>query len=448
MLPHPSRGSQSLTKQRCIFQDDLQDWATEASRMRDVFSKADFCIAATGAESGDVGLFFDRDFEQLTPVVVESTRSNRHDLFHWPTPGLNIFGFHDPSAYEAIDNAPLNRRAWVAQERFLSPRTLHFTQSLLFWECYTCLTHENDAELGTAGTVEFSKLNRLREKLIDVQRPECSDGPMQDITLHNTSNDTRLTTPREIYKAWCGFLMHYTSCGITKESDILVALVGVADQVGHAMSDCLVAGLWQAHLIEELCWRSCGRTSRPSFWRAPSWSWASLSGRILPSVYKYDAVHEMAAVIELCVSKKPSGEVEQGSVVLECRPIPITIFYRRSGGSEENSHNAWGALDKSLIASVSEGPNPWSHALIDVQLDVTDVPCYNVDQAVDVQLLVLLEHERESYDWMELQGICVVDSKNQVGAFERVGYFETKDAATKLLLAAYDEARVQTIFLV
>src|ERR1700761_3358486 len=34
-----------------------------------------------------------------------------------------------------VDNAPLGTRAWVVQERLLSTRTIHFSNSQLFWDC-------------------------------------------------------------------------------------------------------------------------------------------------------------------------------------------------------------------------------------------------------------------------------------------------------------------------
>jgi hypothetical protein len=104
----------------------------EANRMRDIYSKADFCIAATAASSGDVGLFFDRDIQELTPVALEATWSNTQDLSGWPVPGIYLFSSSSVDPTLIINYSPLNRRAWVAQERFLSPRILHFTQALLF----------------------------------------------------------------------------------------------------------------------------------------------------------------------------------------------------------------------------------------------------------------------------------------------------------------------------
>lgn len=409
--------------------------------MRDVYSKAELCIAATGAENGDVGLFLDRDTEQVTPVMVEATWSREHYLSRWLTPGFYLFGFNHVEAYEAIDAAPLNQRAWVAQERFLSPRILHFTQSLLFWECQTFLTHENDAVLENPNFQEFQGINYLREQLIQVQRPKLSVGPMQDVTLPKT-------TPRELYNAWWEFLADYTSCGITKESDILVALVGVADHVGHATNDCLVAGLWKANFIEELCWRSDGNISKPSVWRAPSWSWASLSSRCDNFAYSNGNIdHQMAAVVELYISTKSSGEVEQGSALVECRLVPAAVQYRGLKG-HDRYYNACTTLGKKVSTSFSGETYINSDELISVQLDVAEAPFCYADQAVDVQLLVLLKNGDGSMYWMTLDGICVVGSKKQEGAFERVGYFHAKGAAAMLLLAAYHQARVQVISLV
>jgi hypothetical protein len=36
---------------------------------------------------------------------------------------------------DIVKSSPLNRRAWVCQERLLSPRMLHFGVDEIFWEC-------------------------------------------------------------------------------------------------------------------------------------------------------------------------------------------------------------------------------------------------------------------------------------------------------------------------
>jgi len=37
---------------------------------------------------------------------------------------------------DEVSDALLNRRAWVVEERLLSPRILHFGSNQLLWECY------------------------------------------------------------------------------------------------------------------------------------------------------------------------------------------------------------------------------------------------------------------------------------------------------------------------
>ena len=34
-----------------------------------------------------------------------------------------------------IEKTELNRRGWVLQERYMSPRTVYFGREQLFWEC-------------------------------------------------------------------------------------------------------------------------------------------------------------------------------------------------------------------------------------------------------------------------------------------------------------------------
>jgi hypothetical protein len=174
-----------------------------------------------------------------------------------------------------------------------------------------------------------------------------------------------------------------------------------------------------------------------------------LSGRIRPSELKLvGGPHEMAAIVEFHISTKPSGEVEHGSVLVECRLIPAAIIYGYSWSNKDAwRFNASAALDESVWNSCSEETNTGNNNLIKVQLDVLDNPCYHTDQGVDVRLLVLTKHHVDSNLSM-LGGICVVNSKTQAGSFERVGYFEADDEVAKLVLAAYDQARVQAILLI
>jgi hypothetical protein len=169
--------------------------------MRDVYSKAAFCIAATAAPSSEVGLFFDRDTMKLTPsVLAEATWSNPQEGSDWPIPGSYLFRHEPPNPIFAIDHAPLNQRAWVAQERFLSPRILHFTETILFWECHTSFTSEVDPSSFPEYTYSASRktapIDGLKTLINDARWFGFDAGPMKEVGIHRS---TQLPTRKELY---------------------------------------------------------------------------------------------------------------------------------------------------------------------------------------------------------------------------------------------------------
>jgi hypothetical protein len=115
----------------CIIQKSTEDWARESSMMGDVYQNGLCNIAATGAPDGQWGCFMERDpiLAQKCEVRVDRPLS-KFNL----KPGL--YDLVPRNLWEGgLSNAPLNKRAWVAQERILAPRVLHFGRNQLFWEC-------------------------------------------------------------------------------------------------------------------------------------------------------------------------------------------------------------------------------------------------------------------------------------------------------------------------
>jgi hypothetical protein len=114
MLNHP----------RCIYQDNRKDWEIEASRMKDVYRNAAFCIAATAAKDGNHGLFYERDPRSVHPVKINmswsmalhllaSKHTNGGQGFMAPPPvGPYLVGCHYFDTDTVIWDAPLNKRGW------------------------------------------------------------------------------------------------------------------------------------------------------------------------------------------------------------------------------------------------------------------------------------------------------------------------------------------------
>jgi len=437
--------------------------------MREVYSKAAFCIAATSAQSGDTGLYYDRDIQQLTPIVVELKRPEfEHFNPHgWPDSGTYLLGFHLLTPSSLVNFSPLNRRGWVAQERFLSPRILHFTREVLVWECHESFTHEISANTSVdASSVDLyldpsnlkRVLNSIRWQGPDIEYILRSELFQRARFGRQPSDNTDQLTQNTIYQAWGQFLQSYSGHDLTKESDIFVALNGVADEVGDIMSDRLIAGLWEGRFIEDMCWYSISGSGRPKVWRAPSWSWASIISQIESAAEKRQQFwiseedrfpHKMAGVVKLDIATKPSGEVEQASVLLECRPIPASIC----SASETSVDNAWCTMTKGKWPScmaetfAESRPSAEAHGAFEIKIEDYNASRYNNHKVVDAQLLVLVRRGA-SGETMSLEGICTVESTSHPGAFERIGYFGVYMENAISVRAAYEQARIQTILLV
>ncbi len=76
----------------------------------------------------------------------------------------------------------------------------------------------------------------------------------------------------------------YSASALTKDSDRLVALHGVAMKVQKVLKCQYMAGLWARNIEGQLAWKVVlpSISHRPSEYVAPSWSWASVVGEVSP----------------------------------------------------------------------------------------------------------------------------------------------------------------------
>ncbi|KAG4442990.1 hypothetical protein IFR05_001521 [Cadophora sp. M221] len=127
----------------CIIQDSPQDWTSESSTMGAIYHHSILNIAATGFADGANGLFVKRDPNILLPIAVRidediylsTKRETNKDARYKPVRNGNYYLVDTYTWKEGVDESPLCKRGWVAQERALSVCTLHFGKEQLFWEC-------------------------------------------------------------------------------------------------------------------------------------------------------------------------------------------------------------------------------------------------------------------------------------------------------------------------
>jgi len=231
----------------CIIQDSPDDWAHESVLMQHVYGHSYCNIAATDSHDGRGGCFRTRDTNALKPLRVGFTDYYLLDVGIW---------------WNHFKNGPLNRRAWVLQERLLAPRVLHFDRDQLVWECS-----------------ELTACERFPTGFNDL-----ITGPLLRTPLESTLRSALETGPqgRAIYDIWKPIVQAYTSSALTKESDRLIALHGVAMKIKELLGCQYAAGLFSKDMESQLAWKviNNANSSRSATPIAPSWSWASITGPI------------------------------------------------------------------------------------------------------------------------------------------------------------------------
>lgn len=411
--------------------------------MREIYSKAACCIAATAAEDGHKGLFFDRERWAWTPIKVEATWTHEQAQPRFPPQGLYWCGSKALAAVSAIDTAPLNQRAWVAQERYLCTRVLHFSWDLLFWECHDVLSNEAHPKgipnLGYTGGENYDVrgLKRLvnTHRIIQIteQSPakQIDDGPESSQSLDKVPSS-------DIYRSWHTFRSAYSQYGLTKDKDVFVALHGIAQDVAEAMGDEMICGLWKGLFLEELCWYCNSFTFfrnpqfiwKPTTWRAPSWSWGSTklpteSSRINRGGSKYTESLPMITILEFLINAKPSGELERASFSMRCRLIPLAL-----------PHNdlTWNSYSVSFATGLGEERE--MHEIVVRFDDPTTKASYINSRAL--YLVIIRQFLNGAYVEAEIEGIAVTPCDDQSDCFRRLGFFSNSYSSEQ----KYDEPEV------
>jgi hypothetical protein len=142
------------------------------------------------------------------------------------------------------------------------PRVLHFDQDQVVWECNE-LTACERFPAGTGDLIPGSKMRN------------CLEATFRR-ALHTGLQG------QQIYDIWKLIVRAYSSAALTRDSDRLIALHGVAMRVKEVLGCQYAAGLFSRNMESQLLWsvidhKSC---SRPAAHVAPSWSRALVVGAV------------------------------------------------------------------------------------------------------------------------------------------------------------------------
>lgn len=232
----------------CIMHDSEQSVLQEISQMHKVYSEATLNIAATSSREDAAGLIYSRNVMALNPSGVYVKDVGIEDGYYKV---LRSTIWHD-----LVDTSPLSKRAWAFQERCLAKRTLHFTRNEVLWECQQmCCSEVFPKGLpATMGTPAAAEETEFFNKKVHHQR---HGNWSQLVKMFGRG---RLSFGGDKLLAIAGLARQYMTKNRLRESDYMV-------------------GLWRTQLPQALLWRVEGGR-RPTKYRAPSWTWASIEGEV------------------------------------------------------------------------------------------------------------------------------------------------------------------------
>jgi hypothetical protein len=354
-----------------IQQDDREDWEVEAAKMKTVYANAYLTIAA--ATSSDHGQGFLKPRTSSKTIELELS-----DFEHAPD-GIvlarrDLHRYTERSPFQ-MSPAPLFERGWIYQERLLSARVLYFEDSELLWDCRTDVFCEcgDFPQSFITKTDSFHVIHNLY--MLSQAR---EDGFYEDEHTHChlvfDENDSGL------YDWWHQkAVVAYAQLKLTKESDRLPALSGLAGLVAQKTGDVYLAGLWRKDLIRGLQWHSVHKDSiyesyLPYKYRAPSWSWVSVEGSAMDfpkirdfSMGSHPSFTADAMVLNSSVSplgKDILSEIVDGRITLLGEAVSANLRMQ-SGPKQEtefllqlrsNKKATWTPLRHSKIFKTTDSP--------------------------------------------------------------------------------------------
>ena len=295
----------------CIIQDSESDWLRESALMMEVYANAYCTISATASLNSEGGCFRARYREVQSPFQPRMIVPSISSLFA-----------------ARVEAAPLSMRAWVFQERLLSQRVLHFCEDMILFECNTLQASETSRASSKYEKAPYILVDgRLRcepaaqrafgslfdptqlesedplqgwrqvggdGKISESTRRMILDGKFQDHSateglrgaLHalvriKASDQLSQWEQLEFNRRWYDLVSYYSQGKLTKESDKLIAIAGVAGLVEQHAKGTYMAGLWANVALQfGLLWRVLEPGERHQSDCAPSWSWASVNARV------------------------------------------------------------------------------------------------------------------------------------------------------------------------
>lgn len=301
----------------CIIQRSREDWEREAPLMNQVYRNAFLTLGAMASPDAHGGLFRRRDPRMASPLPV-TIQTEKYGSVECLLIKSDFWHSH-------VRQAPMSQRGWVVQERILSPRSLYFCESQLFWEC----REQHACEWFPRG-IPHNFVTDIKEpdadEIFSVKGFEKSVMRLCGVK----SEDERRQQYDTVYQVWAAILESYVRCALTNPNDKFVAISGVVKDFAKAIDDEYMAGLWRGNFVNGLLWTAMAEDDvewnvvpaiRPDQYRAPSWSWASLDAPSMKAYHHWESqlFDDYVEISDVHIEPKgndPTGELRHACLHL------------------------------------------------------------------------------------------------------------------------------------
>ncbi|KAI0471221.1 heterokaryon incompatibility protein-domain-containing protein [Xylaria cf. heliscus] len=407
----------------CIIQDSLSDWEKESSAMADVYQRAYITICTPNSSSCRQG-FLERNPDRITVSFRSRLWPVMEGSYNIRTAGIGELRIQESpdidTTYDETlaDDSAWNRRAWTFQENILSVRQAGFGAFQLCFRCPKNFRSEG--------------------------------GPLQGTGINELGIAHELAHGCGKHAVWHEAVELYVLRDLTRETDRLPAISGLARLVGYSHED-YYAGIWRQGLAVGLSWyrnmhdvgstsdtknaivmQRLGPAARNPSYTAPSWSWATRKQSVTfcfdsdNEDYRMEA-HSIHASITL-KGLNPFGQVENGSLQIcgKMIALPTRIMYESVADTHDFSpYHRRSVYDKSQRVA-------WVN--LDWHFEGSE------EGNGDNMLMMLLGSQLHRYEGLNRRtrmgyGI-ILHSSTIPGKYIRVGAFETDRHGMSLLRRA------------
>ena len=387
----------------CIMQDSVeeaasQDMEKELETMDQVYKNATMTIVAACASSVAEGFLHERNHSGQRRFDIPCRVA--HNQF---------FVAHIQEHINYDDhNEPINARAWTFQEQILSPRLLIYATHSLQWQCSTVTCNLGDSY--------HSPLLSAAPRLLAPQGLAIKDDG-KNVARHQSKCPN---VSHHTLQHWLSIVQSYSTRKLSLPSDKLPALSALAMSYSPIFGPGYHAGIWEGSAMQQLCWRTPDSRrffTRPTQYRAPSWSWAALDGPIyFPSYLEIEGASACLPLqnfniieweVRLKSDRLPYGEVLDGKLTV------MTVIKNATYDPSSSPNLRFEAEEPSAAPKSNYSPQ-----------GVSDTAEDNFPR--HVRCLPIYRDAMKKSD--RVGGLLVVESSAGSGLFRRLGTFTAENS--------------------